>query len=162
MAAEGIYTPSTHRSGESSLADTNLSAASQDGWRGSGVFAISPACRRRRRIADSRQTPHQPAQAHSSEWTEGTYSMAIGTARKRELESTLKSVINVLEDGQKGMAEIGEHLKDPTLRRYFLTESLRRANFRAELENVLHRQGIHDVARDWHCDRRAVSARGLD
>ncbi len=72
--------------------------------------------------------------------------MAIGTARKHELESTLKSVINVLEDGQKGMAEIGEHLKDPTLRRYFLTESLRRANFRAELENVLHREGVHDVA----------------
>jgi uncharacterized protein (TIGR02284 family) len=71
--------------------------------------------------------------------------MAIGTPRNRELESALKSVINVLEDGQKGMAEIGEHLKDPTLRRYFLAESLRRANFRGELENVLHQQGIPDV-----------------
>lgn len=71
--------------------------------------------------------------------------MASSAARKRELESSLKSVINVLEDGQKGMAEIGEHLEDPVLRRYFLVESLRRANFRAELENVLHRQGIHDV-----------------
>jgi uncharacterized protein (TIGR02284 family) len=71
--------------------------------------------------------------------------MAIGTPRKRELESALKSVINVLEDGQKGMAEIGELLEDPILRRYFLVESLRRANFRAELENVLHRHGVHDV-----------------
>jgi uncharacterized protein (TIGR02284 family) len=71
--------------------------------------------------------------------------MAIGSARKRELESALKSVVNVLEDGQKGMAQIGEHLKDPILKRYFLAESLRRANFRAELENVLHRDGIHDV-----------------
>jgi uncharacterized protein (TIGR02284 family) len=71
--------------------------------------------------------------------------MANGTAKNRELETALKSIINVLNDGQKGMAEIGEHLKDPILRRYFLIESLRRANFRAELENVLHRQGIHDV-----------------
>lgn len=71
--------------------------------------------------------------------------MAIGTARKRELESTLKSVINGLDDSQKGMAEIGEHLQDQVPRRYFLVESLRRANFRAELENILHRQGVHDV-----------------
>jgi uncharacterized protein (TIGR02284 family) len=71
--------------------------------------------------------------------------MAIAGARRRELESALKLVINVLEDDQKGMAEIGEHLEDPPLRRYFLAESLRRANFRAELENVLHHQGIHDV-----------------
>lgn len=71
--------------------------------------------------------------------------MAIGTAKTRELERALKSVINVLEDSQNGMAEIGQYLKDPTLRRFFLIESLRRANFRAELENVLHRQGIHDV-----------------
>lgn len=71
--------------------------------------------------------------------------MATSTARKRELESALKSVINILEDGQKGMAEIGEHLEDPVLRRYFLGESLRRANFRAELEDVLHCHGIRDV-----------------
>jgi uncharacterized protein (TIGR02284 family) len=71
--------------------------------------------------------------------------MAYGTTKTRELERTLKLVINALEDSQNGMAEIGQHLKDPTLRRYFLVESLRRANFRAELENVLHRTGIHDV-----------------
>jgi uncharacterized protein (TIGR02284 family) len=76
---------------------------------------------------------------------ERNYSMAIVAPGNRELETALKSLVNVLEDGQKGMAEIGQHLKDPTLRRYFLAESLRRANFRAELENVLHRRGIHDV-----------------
>jgi uncharacterized protein (TIGR02284 family) len=43
------------------------------------------------------------------------------------------------------MAEIGEHLKDETLKRYFLAESLKRANFRGELENELHRHGVHDV-----------------
>jgi uncharacterized protein (TIGR02284 family) len=43
------------------------------------------------------------------------------------------------------MAEIGEHLKDETLKRYFLAESLKRASFRGELENELHRHGVHDV-----------------
>jgi uncharacterized protein (TIGR02284 family) len=71
--------------------------------------------------------------------------MATDTAKNSELESVLKSVINVLEDGQKGMAEIGEHLKDETLKRYFLAESLKRAAFRGELENELHRHGVHDV-----------------
>jgi uncharacterized protein (TIGR02284 family) len=71
--------------------------------------------------------------------------MATDAARSSELENTLKSVINVLEDGQKGMAEIGEYLKDETLKRFFLTESLKRASFRGELENELHRHGVADV-----------------
>lgn len=71
--------------------------------------------------------------------------MATDAARTNELESALKSVINVLEDGQKGMAEIGEHLKDERLKIFFLAESLKRANFRGELENVLHRHGVADV-----------------
>jgi uncharacterized protein (TIGR02284 family) len=71
--------------------------------------------------------------------------MATAEGKNQELESVLKSVINVLEDGQKGMADIGEHLKNETLKRYFLAESLKRANFRGELENELHRQGVADV-----------------
>jgi uncharacterized protein (TIGR02284 family) len=71
--------------------------------------------------------------------------MATDTAKNYDLETILKSVINILEDGQKGMAEIGEHLKDETLKRYFLAESLKRANFRGELENELHRHGVADV-----------------
>jgi uncharacterized protein (TIGR02284 family) len=71
--------------------------------------------------------------------------MATDAARNYELESALKSVINVLEDGQKGMAEIGEYLKDETLKVYFLAESLTRASFRGELESELHRRGVHDV-----------------
>jgi uncharacterized protein (TIGR02284 family) len=62
-----------------------------------------------------------------------------------ELEAALRSLIRVLEDSQHGMAEIGERLKDKTLRRYFLMESLRRANFRGELENILHQHGVADV-----------------
>jgi uncharacterized protein (TIGR02284 family) len=71
--------------------------------------------------------------------------MATDTSKKYDFEAALKSVINILEDGQKGMAEIGEHLKDDALKRYFLAESLKRANFRGELENELHRHGVHDI-----------------
>ena len=63
----------------------------------------------------------------------------------KEVESVLKEVINVLQDSQKGFADIGEHLKDDQLKRFFLAESLKRANFRAELENELHRHGVKDV-----------------
>ncbi len=68
-----------------------------------------------------------------------------GSERNKEAERVLLDVIKVLHDGQKGFADIGEHLKDDTLKRYFLAESLKRANFRAELENELHRAGIADV-----------------
>src|SRR5579875_624360 len=68
-----------------------------------------------------------------------------GSERNKETEKVLLDVIKVLNDGQKGFADIGEHLKDDTLKRYFLAESLKRANFRAELENELHRAGMADV-----------------
>jgi uncharacterized protein (TIGR02284 family) len=69
-----------------------------------------------------------------------------GSTRNKEMESVLLDVIKSLQDGQKGFAEIGEHLKDEKLKRYFLAESLKRANFRAELENELHRAGMADVS----------------
>jgi uncharacterized protein (TIGR02284 family) len=65
--------------------------------------------------------------------------------KTQEMETTLRSLIRVLEDSQRGMAAIGERLQDQTLRRYFLMESLRRANFRGELENILHQHGVADV-----------------
>jgi uncharacterized protein (TIGR02284 family) len=71
--------------------------------------------------------------------------MATESGKQHEMQHVLKSVINTLQDSQKGFADIGEHLKDDTLKRYFLAESLKRANFRAELENELHRAGVHDV-----------------
>jgi uncharacterized protein (TIGR02284 family) len=71
--------------------------------------------------------------------------MSTDANKNAELEKVLKNVINVLQDGQKGFADLGEHLKDDTLKRYFLAESLKRANFRAELENELHRHGVKDV-----------------
>lgn len=71
--------------------------------------------------------------------------MATDTEKSYELKNALKEVINVLEDGQKGLSEIGEHLKDEKLKVVFLAESLKRASFRGELENELHRQGVGDV-----------------
>src|SRR5581483_6697546 len=68
-----------------------------------------------------------------------------GSEKNRDMERVLLDVIKILQDGQKGFADIGEHLKDDTLKRYFLAESLKRANFRAELENALHRAGMADV-----------------
>lgn len=68
-----------------------------------------------------------------------------GSEQNKNTEKVLLDVIKVLYDGQKGFADIGEHLKDDTLKRYFLAESLKRANFRAELENELHRAGMADV-----------------
>jgi uncharacterized protein (TIGR02284 family) len=68
-----------------------------------------------------------------------------GSDKNKEMERVLLEVITTLQDGQKGFAEIGEHLKDETLKRYFLAESLKRASFRADLEAELHRAGVHDV-----------------
>jgi len=71
--------------------------------------------------------------------------MPSAKGKNQEFEAALKNVIKTLEDSQKGMAEIGDRLEDPELKRFFLAESLKRANFRGELENELHRHGIADV-----------------
>jgi uncharacterized protein (TIGR02284 family) len=100
---------------------------------------LPPAQENRGQPADPIPAEIQPGS------TNGGGNMATDQQRNDKLESALKEVINVLEDGQKGMAEIGEHLKNESLKRYFLAESLKRASFRGELENVLHRHGIADV-----------------
>jgi uncharacterized protein (TIGR02284 family) len=69
-----------------------------------------------------------------------------GSTRNKETEQVLLDVIKSLQDGQKGFAEIGEHLKDERLKLYFAAESLKRASFRGELESELHREGIADIA----------------
>jgi uncharacterized protein (TIGR02284 family) len=61
------------------------------------------------------------------------------------MQLALNSLINTLVDSQKAYADIGEHLKDETLKRYFLAESLKRASFRGDLEEVLHQNGVHDI-----------------
>jgi len=71
--------------------------------------------------------------------------MATDTAKLHEMERALLSLINTLQDSQKGFADLGEHLKDETLKKYFLAESLKRASFRGDLEEVLHQNGVHDI-----------------
>lgn len=71
--------------------------------------------------------------------------MSTDAGRQNEMVLALKAVINSLQDSQKGFAEVGDHLKDDTLKRYFLAESLKRASFRGNLEEVLHQNGVHDI-----------------
>jgi uncharacterized protein (TIGR02284 family) len=61
-----------------------------------------------------------------------------------EVESTVKSVIEILVDGTQGFREIGEKLDDPTLKTFFLEESGKRAAFREELEIHLSSHGVKD------------------
>lgn len=68
-----------------------------------------------------------------------------GSKKNQEMETVLLDLVQVLEDSQKGFTDLGDRLKDESLKRYFLAESLKRANFRAELEAELHRAGMHDV-----------------
>lgn len=57
----------------------------------------------------------------------------------------VRSVIQVLLDGQKGLAAIASELKDESAKHYLLEETQMRASYAAELENELHRLGVQDV-----------------
>ena len=46
----------------------------------------------------------------------------------------VKAVIEVLHDGEKGFPDIGEHLKDPAVKSYFMQEGQTRGTFAKELE----------------------------
>ena len=63
----------------------------------------------------------------------------------QQAESTLRSVIEILIDGQEALRQIAEELKDDSIKRHLLAESLKRAEFRGEIETLLHQEGVHDV-----------------
>ena len=63
----------------------------------------------------------------------------------KEVEETLRLVIENLIDGQEGFQKIGDEIKDQNLKHYFLAESLTRAQFRGNLETILHQEGVHDI-----------------
>jgi uncharacterized protein (TIGR02284 family) len=71
--------------------------------------------------------------------------MSTDSGRQHEMQLAIDGLISVLLDSQKGFTDIGDHLKDETLKKYFLAESLKRASFRGELEEVLHQNGVHDI-----------------
>jgi uncharacterized protein (TIGR02284 family) len=62
-----------------------------------------------------------------------------------KVESSLKELIETLRGDQEGYQEFGARLHDPRAKRLFLEETQRRAEYAAELENELHRMGVHDV-----------------
>jgi uncharacterized protein (TIGR02284 family) len=66
----------------------------------------------------------------------------------KETESVLKDVITSLIDSQEGFKDIGEKLQDDTLKRYFLAESLKRASFKGELEDLLVKEGVTDAYKE--------------
>jgi uncharacterized protein (TIGR02284 family) len=72
--------------------------------------------------------------------------MSNPSATLLNLEDSLRTVIDSLTDGQIGLRKIGEELQDPTLKLYFLDESLVRAEFRGALESILHHEGVRDIA----------------
>ena len=49
----------------------------------------------------------------------------------------VRTVIEVLHDGEKGFKSLGEELKDPTAKRYFTEEAATRGKFASELESAL-------------------------
>ena len=63
----------------------------------------------------------------------------------KKTEDALSGLIKVLIDSQAGFQDIGDHLQDETLKRYFLAESLKRASFRGDLEDTLHKEGVKDL-----------------
>jgi uncharacterized protein (TIGR02284 family) len=63
----------------------------------------------------------------------------------QQAESAVHTVIENLIDSQEGLQKIANELREESLKDYFLAESLKRAQFRGDLESVLHREGVHDV-----------------
>ncbi len=116
---------------------------------GRWIFAISLAHWARRRIALASPRPglfHFPERKRNRNRKEFmTTETTTHKLSNKGVEETLRSVIQTLIDGQEGFQKIGEHLTDETLRVYFAAESLKRAEFRGEVEETLHQEGVHDV-----------------
>ena len=72
--------------------------------------------------------------------------MSTPSRELQQAEAAMQSVIHSLIDSQEILQKIGQELEDETLKHYFLAESLKRAEFRGEIESVLHRDGVHDVS----------------
>lgn len=53
-------------------------------------------------------------------------------------DKAIKNLISVLRDGEKGFADIGEHIKDTEYKAFFLAESRVRGSYAAELERAVH------------------------
>lgn len=54
----------------------------------------------------------------------------------------VKTVIQVLNDSEKGFVDIGEHIQNPSMKSFFMTESQQRGRYARELEAAT---GLTDV-----------------
>ncbi len=53
-------------------------------------------------------------------------------------DKSIRNLISVLRDGEKGFADIGEHIKDTEYKSYFLAESQVRGSYATELERAVN------------------------
>ncbi len=60
-------------------------------------------------------------------------------------DRAVKNLIAVLRDGEKGFQDLGEHLKAPQHKTFFLEESRVRGSYAAELERTVNRVTDADV-----------------
>ena len=70
-----------------------------------------------------------------------------GLSKEKEsgVEAAIEAVMQNLTDSQEALVEIGEKLEDPKLKHFFLAESLKRAEFRGELESALNQEGVSEM-----------------
>jgi uncharacterized protein (TIGR02284 family) len=108
-------------------------------WDFRDFSCLPPAEENRAQPADPAPTEHTNSNVNSEVF------MSTDAGRQSEMRLALNELISILLDSQKGFADIGEHLKDETLKKYFLAESLKRASFRGDLEEILHQNGVHDI-----------------
>jgi uncharacterized protein (TIGR02284 family) len=66
----------------------------------------------------------------------------------KKVEAALLELIDRLRAEQEGYRDLGHRLQSEQAKRFFLEETQRRAEYAAELENELHRMGVHDVKED--------------
>ena len=59
--------------------------------------------------------------------------------------TSIKNLISVLRDGQKGFADVGEHLQHPEHRSFFTSESQVRGKYADELERTVNQVTNADV-----------------
>ena len=58
---------------------------------------------------------------------------------------SIRHLIGVLRDSEKGFADIGEHIKSPQYKAYFLEESRVRGSYAGELERAVNHTTSADV-----------------
>jgi uncharacterized protein (TIGR02284 family) len=62
-------------------------------------------------------------------------------ADQNEVRDILQDLIETNRDGQNGYREAAEHIKDPEIRSFFQEQSLERARFAGELEDLIREFG---------------------